>query len=213
MPAIDFARFAERFRGSEETIRERMRFYLPWFQGRESVLDIGCGRGEFLELLREAGIPARGIDLDPESAARCLEKRLAAETADLFPYLAALADGALDGIFCAQVVEHLAPERLPEFIRLAGAKLRRGGVLAIETPDPRCLAIFATHFYLDPTHVRPVPHPLLDFYMEEYGFHKIEVHRLAPASESMPSLASLPQEFREQFFGGLDYAIIGRKVL
>jgi O-antigen chain-terminating methyltransferase len=110
------------------------------------------------------------------------------------------------------VVEHLQPERLPEFVKLASAALERGGMLAIETPNPECLAIFATHFYLDPTHTRPVPHPLLAFYLEEFGFGLIEVHRLAPAVESMPALAALPEEFRTAFFGSLDYAITARKL-
>jgi len=88
----------------------------------------------------------------------------------------------------------------------------RDGVIAIETPNPECLAIFATHFYLDPTHTRPVPHPLLVFYLEEFGIGRIEVRKLSPAVESMPALASLPEEFRAAFFGGLDYAVIGRKL-
>ena len=88
----------------------------------------------------------------------------------------------------------------------------RGGVLVIETPNPECLAIFATHFYLDPTHTRPVPHPLLAFYMEENGLGRIEVHKLSPAVESMPALASLPEDFRNAFFGGLDYGILGTKL-
>ena len=102
--------------------------------------------------------------------------------------------------------------RLPELIRLCAAGLERGGILAVETPNPECLAIFATYFYLDPTHARPVPYPLMDFYMEEAGFGAIEVHKLSPAVESMPEIAGLPAEFRERFFGGLDYAIIGRKL-
>ncbi len=211
-PAFDYGRFAERFRGSEEYVREGQRFYLPYFAGRGEVLDIGCGRGEFLELMREAGIAARGIDLSRESVDLCRYKGLQAEEADLFVYLADLPEASLDGIFSAQVVEHLPPDRLPEMIRLAASRLRRDGVLAIETPNPECLAIFASHFYLDPTHTRPVPHALLTFYMEEYGVGLIEVHGRAPAIESMPGLAALPAEFREAFFGGLDYAIVGRKV-
>jgi O-antigen chain-terminating methyltransferase len=109
-------------------------------------------------------------------------------------------------------VEHLPPERLPEMIRLAASRLARDGVIAIETPNPECLAIFATHFYLDPTHTRPVPHPLLIFYMEEFGVGNIEVRKLSPAVESMPSIGSLPEEFRDAFFGGLDYAVIGKKL-
>jgi hypothetical protein len=164
-------------------------------------------------LMREQGVPARGIDLGEESVALCRQKGLDAEVADLYTYLDALTPGALDGIFSSQVVEHLPPERLPEMIKLCAAKLRKGGVLALETPNPECLAIFATHFYLDPTHTRPVPHPLLAFYMEEFGIGQIEVHKLSPAIETMTSLAELPENFRNHFFGGLDYAIIGRKVV
>jgi O-antigen chain-terminating methyltransferase len=209
---FDYTRFAERFRGAEDYVKKGQQFYLPYFAGRREVLDIGCGRGEFLELMHHAGVPARGIDLSRESVELCRQKGLQAETADLFVYLADLPEAALDGIFSAQVVEHLPPERLPEMIRLAASRLARDGVLAIETPNPECLAIFASHFYLDPTHTRPVPHALMAFYMEESGLGGIEVHRLSPAIESMPALASLPEDFRQAFFGGLDYAIIGRKL-
>ena len=87
-----------------------------------------------------------------------------------------------------------------------------GGVLIIETPNPECLAIFATHFYIDPTHTRPVPPALLSFYFEEFGFGSIDVHRRFSASESMPEVQSLPADVQEKFFGGLDYAIVGRKL-
>ncbi|MDR3698144.1 MAG: class I SAM-dependent methyltransferase [Candidatus Sulfopaludibacter sp.] len=209
---FDYGRFAERFRGSEEYVKDGQQFYLPYFAGCRNVLDIGCGRGEFLEMMRQAGVPARGIDLSEESVATCLHKGLDAEPADLFPYLAALPEASLDGIFCSQVVEHLPPAHLPEMLRLCASRLVRNGVIAIETPNPECLAIFATHFYLDPTHQRPVPHPLLAFYLEEFGVGSIEVRRLAPAVESMPSLAALPDQFREAFFGALDYAILGKKL-
>jgi len=209
---FDYGRFAERFRGTEEYVKAGQQLYLPYFEGRQNVLDIGCGRGEFLEMMRGAGVPAKGIDLSEESVATCRHKGLDAEIADLYLYLENLPEASLDGIFCSQVVEHLPPDRLPEMVRLCASRLQRNGVIAIETPNPECLAIFATHFYLDPTHQRPVPHPLLAFYLEEFGIGNIEVRKLSPAVESMPSLNSLPEDFRNAFFGGLDYAILGRKV-
>jgi 2-polyprenyl-3-methyl-5-hydroxy-6-metoxy-1,4-benzoquinol methylase len=209
---FDYTRFAERFRGTEEYVKAGQQFYLPLFANATDVLDIGCGRGEFLEMMRETGVPARGIDLDEESVALCRQKGLEAEVADLFVYLENLPEGELGGIFCSQVVEHLPAARLPEMIRLCASRLRRNGVIAIETPNPECLAIFATHFYLDPTHQRPVPHPLLAFYFGEFGIGSIEVRKMSPAIESMPSLKSLPEDFRDAFFGGLDYAIMGRKL-
>ena len=212
LPSPDWLWFAERFRGSEASVAERQRFYVPHFGGHRRVLDVGCGRGEFLELMREAGIEARGIDLSAECVALCRSKGLNAEQADLFQYLEPLPEGSLDGIYSGQVVEHLPPQRLPDFVRLAATRLDRGGLLVIETPNPECLAIFATHFYLDPTHTRPVPYQLLAFYMREYGLGLIKVERLSPAVETFPALASLPPDFRDAFFGGLDYAIFGRRL-
>lgn len=209
---LDYARFSDRFRGSEEYVRNSLRFYLPYFEGKRNVLDIGCGRGEFLNLLKQAGVRARGIDLDEETVALCTARELDCEVADLFAYLPEQAEGAFDGIFASQVIEHLPPERVPEFVRLAAAKLQPGGILALETPNPECLAIFATHFYLDPTHTRPLPPSLMVFYFEEAGLGGIEVHRLAPARESLPAVDELPAGFRDAFFGGLDYAIVGRKL-
>jgi O-antigen chain-terminating methyltransferase len=210
--ALDYPRFAEQFRGPEENIRAGQRFYLDYFAGRSGVLDIGCGRGEFLELMREAGVSATGIDLSEECVSVCRAKGLDARTADLFAFLAALPESSLDGIFCAQVVEHLPPARLPELIRLCASRLTLDGVLAIETPNPECLAIFATHFYLDPTHEHPVPAPLLRFYFDENGLGGIEIRKLSPAVETIPALASLSEDLREALFGGLDYAIIGKKL-
>jgi O-antigen chain-terminating methyltransferase len=191
-PHIDWLTFAERFRGSRESVRERLRVYVPRFAGCRAVLDLGCGRGEFLELMQEAGIPARGIDAHEEAVALCRERGLEAARAEIFSYLGGVAEASLDGIFCAQVVEHLPPARLPELVRLAASRLQRGGVLVVETPNPESPAIFSTHFYLDPTHQRPVPSALMVFYLEEAGFGRIEVDRQGPDA--------------------LDYAVFGRKL-
>ena len=209
---FDYARFADRFRGKEDDIRERQRIYVPYFQGRRNVLDIGCGRGEFLHLMRDAGIKALGVDLDSESVALCRSKGLDAEGANVFDHLAILPEGYYDGIFAAQVVEHMTPPEVPRLVKLCAQKLKSGGVLVLETPNPECLAIFATHFYIDPTPQRPSPPALLAFYFEEYGLGRIEVKRLSPAVTEFPSLKGFPDAVREQFFGGLDYAIIGRRL-
>src|SRR5439155_7123934 len=116
-PAFDYARFAERFRGPEDYVRKNIQFYRDRFQDHAPVLDIGCGRGEFLELMRDSGVEARGVDLSEESVAICRSKGLTADRADLFDYLRDLPDRALGGIFCAQVVEHLPPSSLPDMIR------------------------------------------------------------------------------------------------
>lgn len=211
-PAIDWMRFAQIFRGSEDRIRAQQVRHAARFVGATNVLDLGCGRGEFLQAACDAGIQARGIDMSDECVALCRSKNLSADKADLFTYLEAMPDRSLGGVYCSQVVEHLPPDRLPVLVNLLAKKTIPGALVAIETPNPECLAIFATHFYLDPTHTRPVPAVLLRFYLEEAGFGAVEIERLSPAVDSMPALAELPAGFREAFFGGLDYAIYGRKL-
>lgn len=212
VPPVDWMRFAEYFRGPEEQIREHQKMYVAQFSGATEVLDLGCGRGEFLEAAVEAGLAARGIDQSAECVAICRSKSLDAQQADLFSYLAALPDRSLPGVYCSQVVEHLEPTRLPELVDLLARKMQGGALLAIETPNPDCLAIFATYFYLDPTHTRPVPSKVLRFYLEEAGFTDFDVRSLSPAVSVIPSLAELPAGLRESLFGGLDYAIFARKI-
>lgn len=211
-PQIDWMQFARKFRGSEESIRKSFEQYVRFYEGTSNILDIGCGRGEFLELMKDAGITARGIDLNPENVALCRSKGLEAERADVFPFLGTVPDTSLGGIFCAQVVEHLTPAQTINLIALCAQKLRSGAPVVFETPNPECLAIFATHFYLDPTHIRPVPPQLLAFYLEEAGFGRIEVIRLSPAEDSLPGLKNIPGDFKQAYFGSLDYAMIARKL-
>ena len=222
---IDYFRLEHCFRGSEEDIRTRQSFYLPFFQGRKQVLDIACGRGEFLELMREAGVAARGVDLDGDMIARCLEKKLDVTQADVFTYLEGIPDGTLDGIFSSQFVEHLEPNVYLHLIAQCAEKLAPGGVLALETQNPECLAIFSQSFFIDPTHVRPIPPAQLRFAFAEAGFERISTHSLSPASATLPLIPALPpggvdadermaynravQKFNETFFGGMDYAVIG----
>lgn len=206
---LDWLRFAENFRGPEEQIRRGQKRYAAKFAGAKNVLDLGCGRGEFLDVAREAGIDAHGIDQSEECVGVCLAKGLKAERAELFSYLESLADFSLGGVYCSQVVEHIPPERLPDLIKLLARKMNHGALLAVETPNPECLAIYATHFYLDPTHTRPVPARLLGFYMEEAGFVNLEVEWLSPAIESLPAVGDLPDRVRKEFFGALDYCICG----
>jgi O-antigen chain-terminating methyltransferase len=208
----DFLHFAHKFRGPEEYVRNNYAVYLSYFRGRRKIADLGCGRGEMLEYLSEQEMEALGVDNDKESVALCRSKGLKVEEQDLFRWLESQPDSEWDAFFCGQVIEHLPPPALPGFLGLCASKLCKGGVLILETPNPQCLAIFASHFYLDPTHQRPVPPALSAFLMEEAGFGRLEIKRLAPAIESMPSLASLPEDFREAFFGCLDYAIIGVKL-
>ena len=200
---IDWMMHSIRFRGPEEVVSRNFSRYVETFARHTDILDIGCGRGEFLSLVPAA----RGIDLNPDCIALCREQNLNAEVADAFTYLAALPDESLGGIFCGQMIEHVPRLRLPALIALCAAKLRPGAPIVFETPNPECLAIFATHFYLDPTHQHPVPPKLMAFYLLEAGFKSIEIERFAPAHEAFPTLEALPGPVRDQFFGGMDYSI------
>ncbi|MCX6598993.1 MAG: class I SAM-dependent methyltransferase [Acidobacteria bacterium] len=200
---IDWMMHAMRFRGPEEVVSRTFSRYVETFSRHKDILDIGCGRGEFLALVPAA----RGIDLNPDCVALCREQSLNAEVADAFTYLAALPDESLGGIFCGQMVEHVPRLQLPALIALCAAKLRPGAPIVFETPNPECLAIFATHFYLDPTHQHPVPPKLMAFYLLEAGFESIEIERFSFAAEAFPTLEALPGPVRDQFFGGMDYSI------
>jgi O-antigen chain-terminating methyltransferase len=211
LAGIDWMHFSRKFRGPQEHVRAGLERYLPRFEGCHDVADLGCGRGEFLDLARQHGIGAVGVEGNPVMAAYCRERGHRVEEADLFEYLRGLPDAALDGVLCAHVIEHLPASELPELIGLCARKLKPGRWCVFETPNPECLAIFATHFYVDPTHVRPVPPALLAFYLEEAGFAPIDVVRLAPAEDAFPALEKLPPEFLRHFFGGLDYCVAARR--
>lgn len=209
---IDWVHFANKFRGDADKITRHFTAYLDRFEGCQRVLDIGCGRGEFLTLLRERGIGGVGVDLHPENIAVAKGLGLEVEQADVFEYLDAAGPGSLDGVFCAQVIEHLPPASVWKLVQACSRALRPGGVVVFETPNPECLAIFSTHFFVDPSHTRPVPPALLCFYLEEAGFGRIDVQRFAPAFEERPELNELPASVREGFFGGLDYSAFAKKL-
>ena len=214
---FDYGRFQERFRGSEEYVAKSQSQYLEICRGLAPIVDLGCGRGELLELFQAEGVECLGVDSDPDAAGACRDKGLNAEAGDLFEFLRRQEDGSLGAIFSAHVVEHLPPLRLPELVELAAAKLKPAGILALETPNPACLAIFSGDFYLDPTHRRPAPAQQLRFYMEESGLGGVKVRELNPAYETIPELAGLREDpaagpFVEKFFGGLDYVIWGKKL-
>jgi 2-polyprenyl-3-methyl-5-hydroxy-6-metoxy-1,4-benzoquinol methylase len=147
--------FEDVFRGSEERVRELQRPYLAIVGDRAPVLDVGCGRGELLELLRDAGVEAAGADTDAGMVERCRAKGLAVERADAVEALRAREDGSLGVVFSAQVVEHLPYPVLEELLAMARAKLRPGGLLIAETVNPHAADALKA-FWLDPTHEHPL---------------------------------------------------------
>jgi SAM-dependent methyltransferase len=208
---LDDVRFADRFRGPLDSVKEKLSVHVGAFRGQGPVFDLGCGRGEFLRLLRDEGIEATGVDSNPELVRMVRGAGLQAVEDDLLHFLEGQPPDAAGGIFCSHVIEHLPPAVLIRMVSLAHRVLRPGGVVVIETPNPACLAIFATYFYLDPTHLRPVPSEYLAYLLEENGFTDVLVRPLHPAEDAFSALKPLPDSFRQQFFGSLDYAIQARK--
>ena len=148
--------FEDYFRGSEDEIRDRQRAYLALLNGRGPVLDIGCGRGEFLDLLREAGIEATGVDIDPAMVQHCRAKGLEnVQVGDAVGYLDGLRDHSLGTVFAAQLIEHLPYSELVRFVRAARHKLVPGGLLVVETVNPHA-AQALKNFWIDPTHRHPL---------------------------------------------------------
>ena len=175
--------FEDQFRGTPDDIRRRVAEYLPTFAGASDVLDVGCGRGEFLMLLREQGITARGIDLNPAMVDVCLEHGLEATAADAVTYLRAQPDGSLGGLFAAQVVEHLEPRYLTQLLDAAFDKLRPGAPIVLETINPACWFAFFESYIRDITHVRPLHPDTLKYLLVASGFQQIEIRYRAPYPE------------------------------
>ena len=170
---IDYLEFENHFRGPVEDIKKRFNLYLPHFLGCSKVLDIGCGRGEMISLLKENGINAQGVDCCPEMVAFCKDQGLDVELQDAFAYLASQPDDSWDGIFMGQVAEHLGTRNFIKLTELCRAKLRKDGIFLYETLNPENMDSMKW-FYMDFTHVYPI-HPVSAAYiLQQKGWRKIE---------------------------------------
>jgi 2-polyprenyl-3-methyl-5-hydroxy-6-metoxy-1,4-benzoquinol methylase len=207
---FDYFMFEHRFRGSVEDIKRRQSAYLDLFRGRTNVLDLGCGRGEFVEVLGEAGVPVRGVDSNRDMVEFCRDRGLPVEEGDLFAYLEGVADGSLDGLFAAQVVEHLPPRQIVRLVELCERKLRPGGLMVLETINPTCLEAM-NWFYLDPSHVRPVPAGLLQFVAEQAGFRAGRLRFSAPVEAGAPPILETSEGVPAEAEGYQDYALVAER--
>ncbi|WP_440945412.1 methionine biosynthesis protein MetW [Methanosarcina sp. T3] len=226
---INYFRFEEQFRGSREDIKQRQSHFMHYFVGCSNVLDIGCGRGEFLELAKELGIGAKGIDIDDMMVDYCISKGLNVERNEAISYLEKLDDKSFDGIFIDQVVEHLEPSYLINLLQLCFQKLKYGYYIFVETVNPLSLFSFA-NFYIDMTHKKPVHPETLKFLLASAGFRDLDTRYISPVSEEA-RLQKVPvnngmEEWAKNYldtynrnieklnnilYGAQDYAVIGKK--
>ncbi|MGC8960107.1 MAG: class I SAM-dependent methyltransferase, partial [Chloroflexia bacterium] len=224
----DYFVFENAFRGSSAEVRRKQEVYLSLFTNGGPIVDIGCGRGEFLELLQEHNIPAYGIEINEQMVRLCREKGLDVRQEEAFAHLDSLPNASLGGIFLAHVLEHLPIARLSEFARLSFQKLRPGSCLVAETPNPTCLWTFARPFYLDMSHTRPLHPEALSLLFEMAGF-RVEIRYLNPVPDQERLVILPPEEsgadesavdqviwqnfgrLNDLIYGYQDFALIARK--
>lgn len=217
-----YAGFENRFRGGPEEVKKQLRPYLSFFTEGGPVLDLGCGRGEFLELLREIGIEAAGVDINGQMADICLDKGLLCEKGDLLESLSSRPDGSLGGIFSSQVIEHLPPAYLKRLIEIGFLKLAGGGRIVLETVNPLSVFALVQVYFLDPSHRHPIHPQALKFMLESAGFEDVEIafssplkrERLQPlpgADERTSILNRNIDRLNELLFAPVNYAAIAGK--
>jgi SAM-dependent methyltransferase len=208
-----------------EAVRARLESYVPYFAHASDVLDVGCGRGEFLEALKANGISARGLDLNHEMVEVCRARGLDVAEADVVSHLETLPDASLGGLFAAQVVEHMRPEYLLRFLELAHHKLRPGSPIVLETLNPACWVAFFESYIRDITHAWPLHPETLRYLVLASGFTEARIEyrspvppedRLQPLGAQDAASADLIEAFNAnveklnaRLFTFMDYAIVG----
>jgi len=217
--------FEDQFRGAPEEIAARLAGYVESFANASDVLDVGCGRGEFLALLQARGVRARGIDVNDSMVEVCVQKGLEASKADALEYLRAQPPGSLGGLLAAQVVEHLDPSYLTSLLDAAYVALRPGAPIVLETINPACWFAFFESYVRDITHVRPLHPDTLKFLLQASGFSGVEIRYQAPYPEhdklqrvapaalggAGETLNANVDKLNSLLFTYLDYAAIGTR--
>jgi O-antigen chain-terminating methyltransferase len=209
--------FEDEHRGSRELIKSRQRVYLPFIQPLiglypdAAAIDLGCGRGEWLELLTESGFRAQGVDLDDGMLAVCRERNLSVQTKDAVTALKECGDESQTVVSGFHLAEHIPFEMLQTLVSESLRILKPGGLLILETPNPENIVVGTANFYLDPTHKQPIPPLLLSFLAEHLGFAQVKVIRLQGPVE----LSEGRKLTVHDVLGGVspDYAIVAQKTV
>ena len=207
----------DEFRGSRQEIHNRLKIYLPIVEeakaGTEQspIVDLGCGRGEWLELLRELGYVYRGVDINRVMIEQCQTRGIEIVESDLIAYLQSLPDDSVGAVTGFHVIEHLPFEVLIQLFDETVRVLRSGGVAIFETPNPENILVGCCNFYLDPTHRHPLPSQLSQFIARSRGLSKVKIMYLHPSTELEATEDAIAQRFNQYFYGAQDYAVIGYK--
>jgi SAM-dependent methyltransferase len=208
-----YAALEDRFRGRRDEIKERFKVYLPYVKESAPVVDLGCGRGEWLEILSESRIEASGVDTNLIQLEQCRTRGLNVSEADFLTYLQRLDDASVGAVTGFHIVEHVPLKALITLLNETLRVLRPGGVAIFETPNPENVLVGSNYFYMDPTHRHPLPSELLEFLLESRGFAAIEILNLHPwESARIADDNEVTERFNAYFYGPMDYAIVGRKV-
>lgn len=215
--------FTAFFRGSSDELQSRYAELAKELIGCDPVLDLGFGRGEFMDLLTELGVEVRGIEPDTALVARARSRGLDVEEGTAVEALRCLQPASLGGIVMIQVIEHLSPQQVIDFVTLAAEKVRKGGKVVIETINPASLYTYAHAFWVDPDHVRPVHPSFLEFLFREAEFRRIAIEYRSPVAEA-ERLAAVPgddpqtrainanfERIGSLLFGPQDYAVIATR--
>jgi O-antigen chain-terminating methyltransferase len=174
--------------------RERkQKDYIRYFAGCENVLDIGCGRGDFVEMLVDAGIGAHGVEVEPNAVAYAQQHGRPVQMADALTYVGGLSDASLDGVFMAQAAEHMTPSYLVSLLELCHRKTKAGAPLVVETINPVSVWALTNWYLIDPTHIRPIHPDTLKFTLESTGFSDVEIRYLSPVAEG-DKLGEVPRD-------------------
>jgi O-antigen chain-terminating methyltransferase len=216
-----YVSFEDKFRGTREEIKDRLRVYLARVAaagaGTEArpLLDVGCGRGEWLELLKEEGLHAMGVDVNDTLADQCRQRGCKVEVGDALAYLRTLPEASIGAITGFHIIEHLPMQVLLELYSECVRVLQKGGMAIFETPNPQNLLVGACNFYADPTHRQPLYPETQKFFLEYRGFSQVELEYLHPhdpaarlPESEAPELAS---RLNDLLSCARDYAVIGYK--
>jgi O-antigen chain-terminating methyltransferase len=170
-----YSDFEQRFRGNEQEVKEKLKRYLPIFSTADNILDVGCGRGEFLELLHEQGKKAVGIDISESMLRRAAEKSITCKKAAALEYLQQEKDNSCGGIFSAQVIEHLQPDYLRDVVRESYRVLTPNAPIVLETINPLSIFALSNIYFLDITHQKPLHPEYMRYLLESSGFSEVEI--------------------------------------